>query len=145
VLGVLVLAYTDTFNALSGTSIGTDLGQVQLRNDQNAMTEKLNAWEQGVSQCGTSLSCATRQAAPVASALRTFSGQLSTVSLPSRAAADRARSVAATNALERDFAQLSRSANIGQYDLTADSPGFQQAFENWSHDVTALDNDLGRL
>ena len=123
----------------TGSTVSTITGLVQLNSDYETLAGKLTTWQTATANCDQNLSCMTTQDATIAAAFDTFSGQLASVSVPSGAAADKAKLSADTTRLVQDFTALSQSTSADQYNTTLSSTGLAQTLGDWSGDVTALD------
>ena len=141
VLGVLLDIGSLVSDAISTSStVSTITGLVQLNSSYETLAGKLTTWQTATANCGQNLSCMTTQDATLAAAFNSFSGQLASISVPSGAAADKAKLSADTTLLVQDFTKLSQSTSPDEYNSTLSSIGLPQALGDWSTDVTALDS-----
>jgi hypothetical protein len=141
VLGVLLNIGLYVRNVITTSSTVSSLsGLVRLNDSYSQLSGKVSAWSTATSACGQNLTCATGQAATVAGAFSTFSGQLSGISVSSGATAAKAKLSADTTLLQQDFTKLSQATTPDEYDSTLSSTGLNQALANWSADFTTLDS-----
>jgi hypothetical protein len=125
----------------TSSAVSTITGLVQLNSSYDTLAGKITTWQTATTNCGQNLTCITAQDAMLASAFSTFSGQLSSISVPSGATADKATLSSDTNLLVQDFTELSQATSADEYNSTLSSINLSQTLDKWSTDVTTLDND----
>ena len=145
VLGALVLigpqAAATVIRTVHGT-VSTVNAVHQLDTSYTTLSNSLGAWEQATTDCDKQLACVTRQDGTAAGAFDTFSAQLAGVSVPSGAAAGKARLSADAALAARDFTQLSKTTTDSQYQATVSSTGLQQTLDRFDQDFNALGTAL---
>jgi hypothetical protein len=88
------------------------------------------------------LTCVTSLDRTMASALTTYGDVLQTISVPSSAAAARARLITTASSTAATFAELGAATSAGQYDSTLRSSGVVQEMAQFG---TAYDNLISAL
>jgi hypothetical protein len=132
-MGVSVVNAVQARNGVSALSAAREVSS-----DSVAMRTTLAGYPAGVQACNGKLACVTALDRNLATSLNTFSGQLRTISMPSKAVAANAKLITAVSNTAAIFAKLGAATSVSQYNSIGQSSGLQQSADQ----VDTAYNDL---
>lgn len=127
--------------ALGGCASGAQTAgraAAQLNSSYATLSSHLNGWQGALRACDGDLSCVTKQDASAASYFAAFRAKLASTPVPGNAVAAQAKLSADVAAASRDFTQLSRTADVADYQSAFTSTGLQQTLTHFDLDYAAF-------
>jgi len=150
VLGVvLIIVYAVVMSAIlssAGKVVSNAESSVNATNQfvtaDNAVTTNFTATQTAVGTCHGNLTCVTKQEAKAATDFSTFSATLNAISVPSSAAAAKAKLIADSNAMAGIYTKLSQSTTQSQLDATIKASNVLKTATAFDTDSQAFANAL---
>jgi hypothetical protein len=139
VFGAVIAMGVSVVNALQARNGVSALNAArEVSSDSVAMRTTLASYPAEVQACNGKLACVTALDRNLATSLNTFSGQLRTISMPSKAVAANAKLITAVSNTAAIFAKLGAATSVSQYNSIGRSSGLQQSADR----VDTAYNDL---
>jgi len=134
-----VISIANGFHGLGDTvRASVDLSQVS---EAHATLDRtMSAWEAATANCEHKFTCVTKQDGKAARAFGRFADRAGDPLVPSAAATDQNRLIAAARTLEREFTSLGNAKTVTEYQVTF--TGLQQELNAFNADYQAL---VGKL